>query len=486
MRPQPAIIIAKLLADALALASAFAAGFGIASAVTQVARGIPYLSLSSPHVTGHAIMFGLFSLAVIIALHTRGHYTERLPWWHQVRQIVLACIAAMLVQGFFHFILKFPLSRLWVGSTWILAIPLLLIARLAVRAVLKKMGRWQVPTIIIGGADNALETAFALHSDLFADYRLQKIILLTQATLTPEKLPPRYKKVEVLHSLTAAQTAITQASGSKKGPYVILAPDESSNTQLNHLLAQLKESGLNFALVPPMLSVSLYNSPPRYFFGHNIVLFHPAQSNDNAVNLALKRLFDVTASFCGLLALSPLFLAIAILIKWQSPQSKVFFGHKRVGQGGRKFTCYKFTSMVPNAEQVLKKLLAEDPAAKAEWDKDFKLKNDPRITPIGKFIRATSLDEIPQIFNVFRGDMSLVGPRPIVPDETKYYGENLAAYLSVKPGITGLWQVSGRNDTSYEYRVYLDTWYANHRSFWHDIVILFETVRIVLNRSGAY
>lgn len=486
MRPHAATVLLKLLADAMALAAAFALGFGIASAVSQLARGVPYLTLTSPHVTGHALMFALFSLAVMLALYGRGHYTERLPWWHQVRQVVLACVAAMLVQGFFHFILKFPLSRLWVGSTWLMAIPLLLIARLAVRAVLKKLGRWQVPTLIIGGANNALETAFALHSDLFADYRLSKIVLLAESTLSPEKLPPRYKKAEILYGLTAAQSAITQASGSKKGLYVILAPDETSGTHLNHLLSQLKESGLNFALVPPMLSVSLYNSPPRYFFGHNIVLFHPTQNNANPVDVALKRAFDATASFCGLLALSPLFLTIALLIKWQSPQSKVFFGHKRVGQGGRKFTCYKFTSMVPNAEQVLKKLLAENPAAKAEWERDFKLKNDPRITPIGKFIRATSLDEIPQIFNVFRGDMSLVGPRPIVPDETKYYGENLAAYLSVKPGITGLWQVSGRNDTSYEYRVYLDTWYANHRSCWHDVVILFETVRIVLNRSGAY
>ena len=137
-------------------------------------------------------------------------------------------------------------------------------------------------------------------------------------------------------------------------------------------------------------------------------------------------------------------------------------------------------------EAILKNILATDPEARAEWEKDFKLKNDPRITKIGQFIRKTSLDEIPQLFNVLKGDMSLVGPRPIVEDEKKYYAEKIGDYFSVKPGITGLWQVSGRNDITYDQRVYLDSWYVNHWSIWNDIVIILKTVLVILCRKGAY
>ena len=142
--------------------------------------------------------------------------------------------------------------------------------------------------------------------------------------------------------------------------------------------------------------------------------------------------------------------------------------------------------MVPNSAEVLEKLLKNDLQARAEWETDFKLKNDPRITKVGHLIRKTSIDELPQLWNVIRGDMSLVGPRPIVTKELEYYGKNKADYLAAKPGCTGLWQVSGRNDTSYAYRVYLDTWYVAHWSVWTDIVIIIQTVGIMITRKGAY
>jgi lipopolysaccharide/colanic/teichoic acid biosynthesis glycosyltransferase len=142
--------------------------------------------------------------------------------------------------------------------------------------------------------------------------------------------------------------------------------------------------------------------------------------------------------------------------------------------------------MVINAPELLENLLKNDPVAKAEWDKDFKLKNDPRINLFGHFIRRTSLDELPQLWNVLRGEMSLVGPRPIVKDELARYGDDVDYYLMARPGITGLWQVSGRNDVDYATRVYLDSWYVKNWSMWSDIVILFKTVSVVTNRSGAY
>jgi Undecaprenyl-phosphate galactose phosphotransferase WbaP len=162
------------------------------------------------------------------------------------------------------------------------------------------------------------------------------------------------------------------------------------------------------------------------------------------------------------------------------------FGHTRVGQGGQVFQCLKFRSMVVDAKERLVHLLATSPQARAEWEKDFKLKNDPRINAIGHFLRRTSLDELPQLWNVLRGDMSLVGPRPVVQDELLRYGYDVSYYLQVRPGITGLWQVSGRNDVDYETRVYLDAWYVKNWALWNDIAILFKTVRVVFDRSGAY
>ena len=142
--------------------------------------------------------------------------------------------------------------------------------------------------------------------------------------------------------------------------------------------------------------------------------------------------------------------------------------------------------MVTNSEEVLKHILETDPAAREEWAKDFKLKNDPRITKIGNFLRKSSLDEIPQLYNVLCGEMSIVGPRPVVKAEEVYYGDSFANYKSVRPGITGLWQVSGRNDVTYEQRVSLDNWYVENWSVWNDLVIIFKTSFVVLYRKGAY
>lgn len=197
-----------------------------------------------------------------------------------------------------------------------------------------------------------------------------------------------------------------------------------------------------------------------------------------------KRIFDILAASLLLTLLSPLFLLIALLARRDG--GPVVFGHRRIGAHGQTFKCWKFRTMVPNAEQVLNKLLAADPAARTEWERDFKLKNDPRVTPVGRFLRTTSLDELPQLFNVFAGDMSLVGPRPIVKDEVRRYGAAFHDYARCRPGITGVWQISGRNDVGYRERVQLDQNYARQWSFFGDLAVLLRTPFAVLRRSGAY
>lgn len=208
------------------------------------------------------------------------------------------------------------------------------------------------------------------------------------------------------------------------------------------------------------------------------------QGYNHAFKAVLKEMVDKIGSIAGLLLFSPIFLFL--ILKIRQDGGPVFYAQERLGKHGKLFKCWKFRSMVINADERLRLLLENDPEARLEWESTYKLKNDPRVTKIGAFIRRTSLDELPQFYNVLRGDMSLVGPRPIVEDEKKYYGDRIRDYLSVKPGVTGLWQISGRSDTSYEERVALDSYYARHWSLWGDFVIIFKTVFVVLARRGAY
>ena len=198
----------------------------------------------------------------------------------------------------------------------------------------------------------------------------------------------------------------------------------------------------------------------------------------------LKRATDVAGALGLLLLFAAPMLLIALLIRLDG--GPVVFGHRRIGADGRRFTCWKFRSMVVNAREVFQDLLDRDPAARAEWAATHKLKADPRVTRVGRFLRRTSLDELPQLVNVLKGEMSLVGPRPIVDDEVARYRVCYAVYTQCRPGLTGLWQVSGRSDMDYGRRVQLDTAYAFGWSFWGDVVILLKTARVVVNGRGAY
>ncbi len=200
----------------------------------------------------------------------------------------------------------------------------------------------------------------------------------------------------------------------------------------------------------------------------------------------LKRAFDLVSVAVIFVLFGWLMLAIAIAIRLGGG-SQIIYGHTRVGRCGRPFKCYKFRSMVPNSSEVLRDLLENDPEARSQWERDFKLKDDPRITRIGRFIRKTSLDELPQLWNVLVGEMSIVGPRPVVQDEFDfYYGDAKRHYLAVPPGLTGLWQVSGRNDLDYNERVRLDVSYVDNWNVLTDFLIVMRTVKVMVVRRGAY
>ena len=208
-------------------------------------------------------------------------------------------------------------------------------------------------------------------------------------------------------------------------------------------------------------------------------------SKDAALSASGKRVFDIVVGLSALIILVP-FIATMILIMLGAQGRPVLIKHRRVGRGGVLFPCFKFRTMVVNAEDVLQEHLDADVDARQEWSATRKLKSDPRITPIGRMLRKSSVDELPQLLNVLRGEMSLVGPRPIVEPEVHHYGAVIHQYLKVRPGLTGSWQVSGRSDASYARRVQMDADYVRNWSFGRDLIILIKTVPAVLTSRGSY
>lgn len=203
-------------------------------------------------------------------------------------------------------------------------------------------------------------------------------------------------------------------------------------------------------------------------------------------HLPLKRIFDICFSVLVLVMLSPLYIFIALLIKLTTTGS-IIFSHERIGRGGKAFKCYKFRSMHADAEERLNCILEENPEIKKEWESTQKLKNDPRITSIGKILRKTSLDELPQFWNVLIGDLSVVGPRPVVYNElVTHFGTKATKILSIRPGITGMWQVSGRSDTTYKTRILMDETYVDTQSFAMDLKLILKTIPVMILSKGAY
>ena len=197
----------------------------------------------------------------------------------------------------------------------------------------------------------------------------------------------------------------------------------------------------------------------------------------------IKRVIDIIGSLALLVLFSPLFLIVALMVSLDG--GPVFYRHKRIGRDGKPFGCLKFRTMILGAEACLNEYLSYHPEQRREWEQDQKLAFDPRVTAIGNVLRRLSLDELPQLVNVLVGEMSLVGPRPVTEGELKHYGSAASAYLAVRPGLTGPWQVSGRNDVSYATRVAMDEAYVRNFSLWNDIVILLRTPGVVLSKKGA-
>ena len=317
------------------------------------------------------------------------------------------------------------------------------------------------------------------------------LILGTKYSITDKERELLLAKVSKIHTIDIKNTAddevIEQIKSHIKNnqvEFLVLNLDKKASMHMKGFLEEVEHSGIKILLFSQFVA-KFFNRCHINFNKKNFDAYNSIYHNE--FHLFAKRLFDIVFSMVVLFLLSPIFLVIALLIKIKSPNGPIFFGHQRIGKDGRFFRVYKFRTMVPDAEAKLAKMLDDNPKAKAEFANDFKLKDDPRIiSGIGGFLRKSSLDELPQFFNSLIGNMSVVGPRPIVEDEIHKYGEYVVKLYSVKPGVTGLWQVSGRNDIDYDKRVKLDMEYIDTQTLLLDMKIIFKTIIVMIFKKGAY
>lgn len=238
-------------------------------------------------------------------------------------------------------------------------------------------------------------------------------------------------------------------------------------------------------ILPKMTTIPLINAEVITMIHHRGLVFSTRNNLLSPVDKIFKMLFDMFTTVLLVVLFAPL-LFILYMVVFFATKGNPVFKHVRIGEGGKAFNVYKFRTMHSNAEALLEVLLQDNESIREEWERDHKLKEDPRVTKIGHFLRKTSLDELPQLINVMRGEMSLVGPRPITEEEVKRYGDCFHYFMAVKPGITGLWQISGRSDIDYNERVEMDTWYVKNWSIEQDLIILLKTVFVVLSKKGSY
>ncbi|HEY4232488.1 MAG TPA: undecaprenyl-phosphate galactose phosphotransferase WbaP [Lacipirellulaceae bacterium] len=347
------------------------------------------------------------------------------------------------------------------------------IGRGVVRRILAKTSWWGFPTLVCGHNANVVNVQEWLANNRRLGLRPVGVIA-DRGDFEIDGDEPWY---------AGAWSAATEIA-KKKGVYwSVVVPSEGDAPALFAAITQYLNTLPHIHILSELTGLPDDWARHQQFDG--LTGIHLQQNLMLPLPRMIKRTMDIVAAIIGGILLMPLLFYIAVAVKMSS-RGPILYGHDRIGKDGRHFKAWKFRSMFQNSHDVLEQYLDQHPMLKEEWDRDHKLKYDPRITRIGRFMRLTSIDELPQLWNVIRGEMSLVGPRPIVTAEIAKYGPFYGLYTMVTPGITGLWQVSGRNNTTYDERVELDSYYVRNWSPWLDMYLLIRTIRIVLFADGAY
>jgi len=392
-------------------------------------------------------------------------------FWEEMKGLIKGDTIAFIVVIILTFITRTSIhfSRPVIFMAFVLSLIVVPLLRRVARSFLRGIGLWSKGVVLVG-TNPAIDQVMC-NLRKHPDWGLNPAgVIVPAGGAAPEGL-------EILGTIERMEEMRLSSDE------VIVAMPELSRERLAEIVEKSASLAPVVKVVPDLYGLASAGVQTHDLDG--MLLLEMEDRLARTRNRVVKRAFDITVSLVSLVLLLPIFLLVAAIIKLDS-RGPVFFGHKRIGKGGKPFKCYKFRTMVSNAQEVLEQLLTSDPEARLQWEKDFKLKNDPRITKIGMFLRKTSLDELPQLWNVLKGEMSLVGPRPIISEEVEKYGVKSRYFFKVTPGITGLWQVSGRNDIDYDERVMLDEYYAKNWSLWLDIEIIIRTFGAVLRRQGAY
>ncbi|MGZ9097475.1 MAG: sugar transferase [Micavibrio sp.] len=471
------------LLDLIALIVAYQLSLPLASSL------IEYFHTSSqdsfhPAAEMRQIVYFCLSLGILFFLFLNGHYSQRVPWWSQLQQIGKVVIFAVLVDVFTSYALELHYSRIFIATNWTVVLGMILLTRLGANIIKCHSGAWELPAVIIADADTATDTLYALASDRGMGLTAQTIFLRNKksGTIDREELPARYKNINVLTDRDDYENYIDN----NPHFFYIVSLESFRDSRRDRLVKLFHRKGIGFALIPSISRTGTYQSEPHYFFGNDIMLLNTRKPAAPLCGRVLKRSMDIAGAAIALSIFLIPMLLVALMLKLEGQGGSPLYAGTRIGQKGRPFRCWKFRTMEPGTDHLLHEYLAANPEAKAHWDRYFKIPNDPRVqTRTARFIRKASIDELPQVWNVLKGEMSLVGPRPILENEIAAYGDRIDEYNSVKPGITGLWQTSGRNGTSFRRRVVWDSWYIRNWTFWGDIIIILKTIQVVLNKSGA-
>ena len=431
--------VALISADVVGFMLVFLAALAAADSGTVAMAHTPAAGIAVPIFTG-----------ALIGLYNCGQYSRKAALGGEYNRLWrYSAYAFMLHLALNLTLFQTPRQNVLL-LTWIGLPPAAVIMRRLASTLLAGTGLWSVRTVLAGSARATAAARSMLLARPMAG--LQPVGVIDHDAMSD-------------HGEAPAWGAILARYNAK---FVVVAAEGEASDQ-----AMLKN--LTRAKIPAIQIIALDHAA--------VVRGQRRQDGARAIGQIAKKSLDFAAALAMCVIAAPALILLAVIVRLDG--GPALFGHERVGHRGRTFYCLKFRTMAVASDRVLEELLARDPAAREEWAASRKLRNDPRVTRVGRFLRATSLDELPQLLNVLRGEMSLVGPRPIVPAELPRYGADVGYYLAAVPGVTGLWQVSGRSDTSYEQRVQLDSEYVRNWSFWTDLAILFKTVPAVLLKRGA-
>ena len=402
-----------------------------------------------------------FPLLFLLFFRQGGIYTKHLGYWKLLETIFRACTYAAGAIVVFVYLshISASTSRLFVGLLWIFSIILVTLFRYFFAHVLNWAGVGSVPVLLVGAGKTARLVLQGIRDDIGLNFNVIGYV---------DDAGPQEENVGNLPYLGPFGQVVEVIEKTQVQDVCIAVPGMTPE-KLNQLIHVIQPHVRNLSFVPDLIGLPVNGIEVDSLFNERLMFMSLKNNLARPYNRVIKRIFDLVLTTIGVVLLSPIFLLLAILIKLDS-RGPVIFAHKRIGKGGKLFPCLKFRTMCVDADQKLKEYLAANPEARKEWEA----------------LRKTSLDELPQLFNVLIGQMSLVGPRPIVTAEIPKYGPYIKDFYMVHPGITGMWQVNGRSDTTYEERVQMDSWYVRNWGVWLDIMLLWRTFGVVLQHKGAY